>query len=160
MWNKNFSFACCIVGKKMIVLLKKRKKILSLKTDDRVCRLNLNFYFSSLPKQKVTEMGLCVCAQLWLTLCNPMNCSPPGSSVHGNFQARILEHVATSCTRRSSWLTDGTFISFLYSIGRDSLPLSHLGWYLIRETFSNTKTLKKCISYISFLTELLEVVLY
>ena len=39
----------------------------------------------------------CVCAkllQLCLTLCDPMNCSPPGSSVHGNLQARVLEWVA------------------------------------------------------------------
>ena len=33
-------------------------------------------------------------AQLCLTLCDPMNCSPPGSSVHEVFQARILEWVA------------------------------------------------------------------
>ena len=32
-------------------------------------------------------------AQLCLALCNPMDCSPPGSSVHGIFQARILEWV-------------------------------------------------------------------
>ena len=32
--------------------------------------------------------------QLCLTLCNPMDCSPPGSSVHGILQARILEWVA------------------------------------------------------------------
>ena len=37
-----------------------------------------------------------VCTQFHLTLCNPMDCSPPGSSVHGNFQARILEWVAIS----------------------------------------------------------------
>ena len=30
-------------------------------------------------------------AQLCLTLCDPMVCSPPGSSVHGIFQARVLE---------------------------------------------------------------------
>ena len=30
------------------------------------------------------------------TLCNPVDCSPPGSSVHGTLQARILEWVATS----------------------------------------------------------------
>ena len=30
-------------------------------------------------------------AQLYLTLCDPMDCSPPGSSVHGILQARILE---------------------------------------------------------------------
>ena len=34
--------------------------------------------------------------QSCLTLCDPMNCSPPGSSVHGVFQARILEWVAIS----------------------------------------------------------------
>ena len=32
-----------------------------------------------------------LCAQLCLTLCNPMDCSPSGSSAHGLFQARILE---------------------------------------------------------------------
>ena len=30
------------------------------------------------------------------TLCDPMDCSPPGSSVHGIFQARVLEWVATA----------------------------------------------------------------
>ena len=33
-------------------------------------------------------------AQLCPTLCNPMDCSLPGSSVHGIFQARVLEWVA------------------------------------------------------------------
>ena len=32
----------------------------------------------------------CVYAQSCLTLCDPMDCSPPGSSVNGKFQARIL----------------------------------------------------------------------
>ena len=36
---------------------------------------------------------MCVNAQSCLTLCNPMDCSPPGSSVHGILQARILEWV-------------------------------------------------------------------
>ena len=42
----------------------------------------------------------CLCAgsvpQSWLTLCDPKDCSPPVSSVHGVFQARILEPVAIS----------------------------------------------------------------
>ena len=38
----------------------------------------------------------CSVAQLCLTVCNPMNCIPPGSSVHGIFQARTLEWVAIS----------------------------------------------------------------
>ena len=37
------------------------------------------------------------------TLCNPLDCSPPGSSVHGILQARILEWVSISSSRESSW---------------------------------------------------------
>ena len=43
----------------------------------------------------------CVCAQLCLTLCGPVDCSSPNSSVHGIFQARILEWVAVSSSRGS-----------------------------------------------------------
>ena len=35
-------------------------------------------------------------AQLYLTLCDPMDCSLPGSSVHGTFQVRMLEWLAIS----------------------------------------------------------------
>ena len=41
-------------------------------------------------------------AQSCLTLCDPMDCSPPGFSVHGILQARILEWVAISFSRGSS----------------------------------------------------------
>ena len=44
----------------------------------------------------------CVCAQSCPTLCDPVDCSPPDSSVHGIFQARILEWVAISSFRASS----------------------------------------------------------
>ena len=50
-------------------------------------------------------------AQSCLTLCDPMDCSLPSSSVHGIVQARILEWVAISFSRGSSWPTDGTCIS-------------------------------------------------
>ena len=46
-------------------------------------------------------------------LCNPMDCSPPGSSVHKIFQARILEWVAISFSRGSSRPRDQTHISHL-----------------------------------------------
>ena len=45
------------------------------------------------------------------TLCDPMDCSLPGSSVRGIFHARILEWVAISFSRVSSWLRDGTQVS-------------------------------------------------
>ena len=45
------------------------------------------------------------------TLCNPVDCSPPGSSVHRILQARILEWVAISFSRGSSQPRDGTQVS-------------------------------------------------
>ena len=45
------------------------------------------------------------------TLCDPMDCSPPGSSVREFFQARILEWVAISFSRGSSWPRDQTQVS-------------------------------------------------
>ena len=50
-------------------------------------------------------------AQSCSTLCDPMNCSPPGSSVHGILQARILEWVAIPFSRGSSWPRDWAWLS-------------------------------------------------
>ena len=61
--------------------------------------------------------------QSWLTLCDPMDCSLPGSSVHGILQARILEWVAMSSSRRSSWPRDQTQVSCLLHWQAGSLPL-------------------------------------
>ena len=47
------------------------------------------------------------------TLCDPMDYSPPGSSVHGIFQARILESVAIPFSRGSSWHRDRTRVSYI-----------------------------------------------
>ena len=44
--------------------------------------------------QKESESVKVLVAQLCLTLCNPMDCSPPGSCVHGVFLTRVLEGVA------------------------------------------------------------------
>ena len=44
-----------------------------------------------------------VVAQSCLTLGDPMDCSPSGSSVHGNFQARILKWAVISYSRAFSW---------------------------------------------------------
>ena len=67
-------------------------------------------------------------------LCNTMDCSPPGSSVRGIFQARILEWVAISSSRGSSQPRDQTWVSCVSCIGSWILPLSHLQdymWYLL-----------------------------
>ena len=50
----------------------------------------------------VSEQDVHVCAKLlqsYLTLCDPMDCSPPGSSVHGILQARMLALVAMPSSR-------------------------------------------------------------
>jgi len=51
------------------------------------------------------------CAQPCPTLCDPMDCSPPGSSVHGILQARTLEWVAISSSRGSSQPREQTQVS-------------------------------------------------
>ena len=50
-------------------------------------------------------------AQSCPTFCDPMECSLPGSSLHGILQARILEWVAISFSRGSSQLRDRTWVS-------------------------------------------------
>ena len=55
------------------------------------------------------------------TLCDPMDCIPPGSSVHGILQARIMERVAISFSRRSSQPRDWTCVSYNSCIGRQVL---------------------------------------
>ena len=57
-----------------------------------------------------------MCAQSCLTLCDPMNCNPPGSSVHGIFLARILEWVAIPFSRGSSQPRNQTWVSHVSCI--------------------------------------------
>ena len=80
-------------------------------------------------KYIVTIIKLNICLhtkslQLCLTLCDPMDCSPPGSCVHGILQARILEWVAVPSSRGPSQPRDQAWIS---RTAGDSLPLSHWG---------------------------------
>ena len=64
--------------------------------------------------------------QLYSTLCDPVNCHPPGSSVHRILQARVLEWVAMPSSRGSFWPRDGTCVSWgSWIAGTDSSLLSH-----------------------------------
>ena len=60
---------------------------------------------------------LCVCVHA-LTLSDHMDCSLPGSSVHGILQARILEWVAIPFSRGSSWPRNRTHVSYVSCISR------------------------------------------
>ena len=64
--------------------------------------------------------GVCLVAQSCPTLCDPMDCSPPGSSVHGISQARILEYVPSSGDLSNPWIKP-----LSPALQVDSLPLSH-----------------------------------
>ena len=59
--------------------------------------------------------------QPYLTLCNPVDCSSPGSSVHGTLQERVLEWVTIFFSRGSSWPRDWTQVSFVSCTGRQAL---------------------------------------
>ena len=65
---------------------------------DKRKKPNISATKAELQKVKVKSFV----AQLCLTLCDPMDCSLPGSSVHGILQARILEWVAMPSSRGSS----------------------------------------------------------
>ena len=79
--------------------------------------------------------------------CDPMDCSPPGSSVHGISRARILEQVAISFSRESSQARDQTWVSYIActgdgGLGWVSLPLAPPGnsqqkWGAVKDSFSS-----------------------
>ena len=81
--------------------------------------------------QSMSNIPLCVYIYIYgvsakslqscLTLCDPVNCSPPGSSVHGILQTRLLEWVATPSSRGSSWPRLWSCISYVSFIGRQVL---------------------------------------
>ena len=88
-------------------------------------------YFTNTLWVIIFSSHLCVCAlgrlQSCLTLYDPVDCSPPGSSVHGISQARILEWAAMTSSR-GSLLTQGLNLCLLCLRHRqvDSLSLCHL----------------------------------
>ena len=69
-------------------------------------------------------MGTWLCAQLCLTLCDPMCCRLPDSSVHGIFQVRILEWVVISYSRD---LANSGIKPTSPALLADYSPLHHLG---------------------------------
>ena len=76
-------------------------------------RLSLTFLKGSLLSVLITTT-LCVYTKplQWCpTLCNPVDHSPPGSSVHGILQARLLECVALPFSRGSSWPRGRAYVS-------------------------------------------------
>ena len=92
------------------------------------------------PKENQSWIFILFCevAQSCLTLCNPMDCSLPGFSVHGILQARILEWVTISFSRGSSRPRDWTRVSciggrcFNLWATREALILKYFGYLMWR----------------------------
>ena len=84
-------------------------------------------------------------AQSYPTLCNPMNCSLPGSSIHGMFQARVLEWVAISFSRGSSWPRDSN--PGLPHCRQTLYPLSHKGSPILRIDLNKKWLLRKIVKH-------------
>ena len=109
----------------------KHKNTIRLKIKGQKSYLRLYFFFFH-----------CLVAKSCLTFCDPMDYSPQGSSVHEILQARILEWVATSFSRGSSWPRDQTQVS---SLQADSLPFESLSMFKILLLEYNCCTV--CVSF-------------
>ena len=86
----------------MIILFCRSCRLHSFQIQHRSC-------YSSSPQLKTLHWGS---LQSCPTLCDPMDCSPPGSSVHGILQARILECVAMPSSRKSFWPRGETWVLY------------------------------------------------
>ena len=83
-----------------------------------------NLHGNKVPRESATAAEKCSV----MSVCDSMDCSLPGSSVHGLLQARILEWVIISFSRRSSQTRDGTGVSCVCCKGRRILYHErHLG---------------------------------
>ena len=79
----------------------------------------------------------CIVAKSCPTLCDPIDCKPPGSSVHRICQAGTLEWVAISFSRGSSWSKHQTHISCIaggfFTAGPPGKPIALNTWLIIRK---------------------------
>ena len=92
----------------------------------------------------ISGISISEVAQSCPTLCNPVDCSPPGSSVHGILQARILEWVAISFSRGSSRPRDWTQVSCIAG--------SRFNLWATREAHTYTYIYLKTLPYIWWLS--------
>ena len=118
-------------------------------------------YSGSLLVSVTLASDLCMYVCLVLTLCDPMDCSLPGSSVHGIFQARILEWVAIFSSRGSSQPKDQTRPSCSSCTGRQILyqwatgkpGLRRRRFQFLKPTpWTKIRRFNKCLKFIPYFT--------
>ena len=95
---------------------------------------------------------VCVVGQSCLTLCDPMDGSPPGSSVHEILQARILEWVAISFSRGSSQPRDWTWVFHItgrcFTLWATREAYTHTHSLLLRELLDNILFMPSCLIFV------------
>ena len=108
----------CWTRGKMEIILREGKTTSSEKTRkstlaQSILKNTCNFmlYYQALLMYTCIIAGVHLFTQSCPTLCNLMDCSPPGSSVHGILSARLLEWVARYSSRGSSWPRDLIWVS-------------------------------------------------
>ena len=99
-----------------------------------LCRPAHSSRFSNTARMCAKSLQSC------LTLCHPMDSSPPGSSVHGILQARILEWVAMPSSRESSRPREQTHVTCISCIASGVFTSEPPGKPLINLAF-----MKKCL---------------
>ena len=88
-------------------------------------------------------------APLCPTLCDSVDCSPPGSSVHGILQARILEWVATPFSMRSSQPRDHTWVSCIRGRATRRLDALYAMWLTVKLTkVLQAQSRQQCLSFL------------
>ena len=93
------------------------------------------------PPGKLISQVLCLVAQSCLTLCDPMDCILPGSSVHGDSPGKN-PGVGCHFLLQGIFLTQGWNLCFLHGQA-DSLPLGYLGSFRPEERPLGSNTVKK-----------------
>ena len=116
------------------LFLKTVKQLSSLRVPWKVCEVKWKRYFSQ------DDLRLSTVVYLQLLSCDPTNCSPLGSSVHGILQARILEWVAISFSWGDSPTKDGTHISCVSYTGGSVQSLSRV-WLFVPHGLQHARPL-------------------
>ena len=120
--KKSIQGAKCLLSPSDSILFKVKVSLMFSCSDE--LSTDANVVLESLTR--IVYFSLCMLTQLCPILWGPMDCSPSGSSTHDIFLARILEWVAISYSKVSSWPRNKTHVfcvSCIFCRQADSLPL-------------------------------------
>ena len=114
--------SCVIMGKSpyplSVCFLTREMEIMTVPTSQGCHEDYIRWYIGNPQKSAFFSLSSSMLSHVWLFVGKPMDCSPPGFSVHGISQARVLEQVSISFSRGSFWPRDWTPISCIPCISR------------------------------------------